>query len=217
MNALSPVKVEVGGRARNFVARHLLAADDLQDALARATAPGLSVGHSYNIGEYSDPASIKIVNVETAPGGQSSVRALGGTEASNFFHANTYLQLDLPSAPGSATSSQHRQARASELPPPRDVGGALRVLGDTADASYPLFNNRTDDIINTLATVVFDLSRREARVMRGNPLEGRVDVVLDLARPGPQGVQLPRWAAPPVGSFREEKVGSFREEKCKTG
>ncbi|CAI5534785.1 unnamed protein product [Closterium sp. Naga37s-1] len=76
MDAVPPAPSEVlqGGMARNFLARSLMEARCIEDALQRVTGPAVAVGHHYVLMDF---ACRRIVSVETASNGRHSILELG--------------------------------------------------------------------------------------------------------------------------------------------
>ncbi|GJP48538.1 hypothetical protein CLOM_g7827 [Closterium sp. NIES-68] len=76
MDALPPAPSEVGkgGIGRNFVARSLMEARCIEDAVQRVTDPAVAVGHHYVLMDF---ARRRIVSVETASNGRHSILELG--------------------------------------------------------------------------------------------------------------------------------------------
>ncbi|CAI5489242.1 unnamed protein product [Closterium sp. Naga37s-1] len=76
MDAVPPAPSEVvrGGIARNFLARSLMEARCIEDALQRVTGPAVAVGHHYVLMDF---ARRRIVSVETASNGRHSILELG--------------------------------------------------------------------------------------------------------------------------------------------
>jgi len=65
MNGLYPVTSLYGGLGRNFISRHLVGSQDLDDAVKRCTQPNQATGHSYNLASTKEQ---RLLNVEVAPG-----------------------------------------------------------------------------------------------------------------------------------------------------
>ncbi|GJP48539.1 hypothetical protein CLOM_g7828 [Closterium sp. NIES-68] len=76
MDAVPPAPSEVvrGGIGRNFVARSLMEARCIEDAVQRVTGPAVAVGHHYVLMDF---ARRRIASVETASNGRHSVLELG--------------------------------------------------------------------------------------------------------------------------------------------
>jgi hypothetical protein len=171
-NGLYPAECLYGGLGRNFVSRHVLAANSLDEAVARATQGNQATGHSYNLASLSEG---RLLNVEQAPGVNSPapehaspfvvtpITAGFGYNATAtagaLFHANSYLFLEgVPTT--ESDSSAHRIARAAALPPPESARDVCRVLGDAADEEWPIYrtaSSAAQDDGYTLATAVFTL------------------------------------------------------------
>jgi len=151
------------GVGRQFVARSLLDACSLDDAIERATVPGQAMGFSYTIGS---TAERRIVLVEVAPGSYH-VRDVRGC----YSHTNHYRELDATQTVG--PSSLARLERANTLlrkDPPVDAAGVLSILGDHADEGFPIYRTAAPpDQSATLYTALFDLDRRSLRIYTGHP------------------------------------------------
>ena len=203
LNSLPPLRAARGLAARNFVSRNLLGATGLDDALRRVTEPAQSVGHNYNLLGFvpggfragSSAGGRRLVTVEVGPGGNTSSLAVGPGEA--YFHANMFVRLPVPQAPGRTASSErrHRAAEARWHPPPASLGDALSVLGDPL-----IYSGDPPGGSTTLASCVFDLARRELYVLRGNPVEW--GVANTFALPWLDPVQIPADPGVPVDAVR---------------
>ncbi|MGD8462600.1 MAG: C45 family autoproteolytic acyltransferase/hydrolase [Anaerolineae bacterium] len=151
------------GLGRHFLARSLLEARSLDDAVKRITVPGRASGFSYTIGSIPER---RLVHVEVAPVAHHLHEIHGA-----YFHANHYLQLtDVEQVV--SPSSQARVQRATEIlqsAPPSDAEGILSLLGDQANERYPLYRTATPpDQDQTLCTVLFDLDARRLRIYTGH-------------------------------------------------
>jgi len=153
------------GVGRHFVARSLLEARSLEDAIERVTVPGRALGFSYTIGSVRER---RVVHVEVAPG-TYHVHEIRGC----YFHANHYQELtdvDQVIEP----SSRARVERANVLlqdSPPLDNVGVLAVLGDQANETYPIYRTATfPDEDATLCTALFDLDGRRLRIYIDHPV-----------------------------------------------
>jgi predicted choloylglycine hydrolase len=153
------------GVGRHFIARSLLEAHSLADAIERVTVPGRALGFGYTIGSVHER---RVVHVEVATE-TSHVHEIRGC----YFHANHYRELanvDQIIEP----SSRARVERASELlqdSPPLDDLGVLAVLGDQANERYPIYRTAISPDENvTLSTALFDLDGRRLRVYTGHPV-----------------------------------------------
>lgn len=177
MNYVAPPHADKNGLGRVFMARDLLEMRSLEDGLARITrtSPGISSGHNYQLVEFKTG---RLLNVEVAPFGKSSVREqLKGQPA--YFHANTYQTLNLPGQIGS-NSSSHRDARAKVLlaqypvesrNPEKDM---LRVIGDQGDHAWPIYHDNLshkngDQSDWTLSSIFVDTAAGKVRVWNTNP------------------------------------------------
>jgi hypothetical protein len=151
VDSLEPQPVGIG-LARHLIARSLLDATSLDDALRRVTVPGRASGFGYTIGSIRER---RIVYVEAAPG-RAAVREIRGT----YFHTNHYRELaDIRQNVGA--SSRARLERALEIiaaTPPNSASEVLAILGDRANQQYPIYRTATgENPTTTLCTVIFDL------------------------------------------------------------
>lgn len=164
------------GVGRHFLARSLLEATSLDDAISRVTVHGRASGFGYTIGSIHER---RVAYVEVAPE-VHHVREIQGC----YVHANHYLELvgvDQIIEP----SSQARVERAHAIldsAPPTDAAGILSLLGDRANEEYPIFRRATPpDNEATLHTVLFDLDARRLRIYTGHPAQDSAESVeLDL-------------------------------------
>jgi len=152
------------GIGRNFIARSLLEARSLQDAIERVTIPGRASGFSFTIGSLSER---RVVQVEMAPN-THHVREIPGAN----YHANHYQELagvDQIIEP----SSQARVERARALLQdslPVDAAGVLAILGDQADGQYPIYRQAVPpDQLMTYCTALFDLDARQLQIFTDHP------------------------------------------------
>ena len=165
----------LGGRiglGRHLVARSVLEARTLDDAIRRATPPGRATGFNYNIGSLAER---RVVHLEVSPESHS-LREAEGTYA----HTNHYSEI-----PGIAQdigpSSEARLQRATALlrqAQLRDATGLLALLGDEDGDGYPIHRTATaPDTSTTLCTALFDLDVRHLRIYAGHPVRERDDYV----------------------------------------
>lgn len=162
-------KVGVG---RHFVARSLLEARSLDDAVGRATVSDRASGFGYSIGSIPER---RVVYLEVSPGAHH-VREVRGC----YVHATHYQEL------GSieqviVASSKARMERASailEEQGPLDAAGVLSILGDDAHAEYPIYRTATPpDRGVTLNTALFDLDAQRLRIYTGHPIRSPTEFV----------------------------------------
>jgi hypothetical protein len=175
MNYVAPEQADPNGLGRVFMARDLLEMTSLQDGLERITrtSPGISAGHNYQLVDFN---SGKLLNVEVAAFGRSSVRAqLAGRPG--YFHANTYQTLNVLGQIGS-NSSTHRDARAKVLlsahPIQNGEEDMLAVLGDQGDRAYPIYHDNLSHEMGdqsdwTLGSIFADASEGTVWVWNTNP------------------------------------------------
>ena len=173
MNYLAPLKADLKGYGRVFIARKMLDSSGFDDAVNIATKTPMIAGHNYQISMIN---SDKIVNVEVASFGIFKVTEIKAGDPA-FFHANKYIQMPDQPQQLPRTSSDHRMARFKELEKAKPVttpDEMLMVLGDQNDRTYPIYH---DDLSNsrgdlggfTLVSVFVDLQKGEMAVFAQNP------------------------------------------------
>ena len=164
------------GVGRQFIARSLLEAASLDDAIGRVTVHGRASGFGYTIGSIQER---RVVYVEVAPE-VHHVREIQGC----YVHANHYLELvdaDQITEPSSLARVERAKA-ILESTSPLDAEGVLSLLGDQANGEYPIYRSATPpDDEATLHTICFDLDARRLRIYTGHPVRDAAEFVeLDL-------------------------------------
>jgi predicted choloylglycine hydrolase len=160
------------GVGRHFIARSLLEAPSLDDAIKRVTVPGRASGFGYTIGSIYER---RVVYVEVTPE-VHHLREIQGC----YVHANHYLELaDVDQIVDPSSGARVERANAIlEGNPPLDAAGVLSLLGDEADEEYPIYRTATPpDKSATLHTVLFDLDARRLRIYTGHPVRDAAEFV----------------------------------------
>jgi hypothetical protein len=164
VDSVSPRQVRVG-LGRHFLARALLDAASLEDAIERVTARGRAAGFTYNIGSVGER---RLVSAEVSPDFHHIHEVQG-----HYVHTNHYVHLtDVAQMMG--PSSRVRLARAQTLcqaSPPAGAADVLSLLGDEDDDSYPVYRTASaPDGSATLCTGLFDLDGRQLQIYSGHPV-----------------------------------------------
>jgi hypothetical protein len=164
INNVAPRPIKVG-LSRHFLARALLDARTLDDAVRVITMSDRASGFNYNIGSLSER---RVVSVEVSPE-RHHVHEVQGY----YTHTNHYLQLNHPKQE-ITLSSRKRLERSLTLcrsTPPIDGGQVLALLSDQTDRDFPKYRDATlPDNDATLCSALYDLDRRELRIYWGNPV-----------------------------------------------
>jgi hypothetical protein len=165
INNVAPRPVNVG-LARHFIARSLLEARSLEDAVGRVAIPDRAAGFNYNIGSYAER---RIISVEVSPE-RHHVHEVQGY----YTHTNHYFELN-DQKQNITLSSRKRLERSMTLCRstfPSNTGHVLALLGDQTDRDYPIYRDATfPDDNATLCSGLFDLDNRQLRIYRDNPLK----------------------------------------------
>jgi hypothetical protein len=165
IDSVSPRPIQVGF-SRHFLARSVLDATSLQDAIERVSLPGRASGFTYNMGSLTER---RVVSVEVSPD-RHHVHEVTGW----YIHTNHYRQLGgIEQEIG--LSSEARLARGEALcreTPPQRPGHVLAVLGDEAREDYPIYRHGDPpDGGVTLCTGLFDLDAGALRIYAGHPIQ----------------------------------------------
>ena len=164
INNVAPRPIKVG-LSRHFLARALLDARTLDDAIRVITMSDRASGFNYNIGSLSER---RVVSVEVSPEGHHV------HEVQDYYtHTNHYFELR-DQKQEITLSSRKRLERSLSLcrsTSPTDVGHVLALLGDQTDRDFPIYRDATfPDNDATLCSALYDLDRRELRIYWGNPV-----------------------------------------------
>jgi hypothetical protein len=165
INHVAPRPVKVGV-ARHFIARSLLDARSLEDAVQRVTISGRAAGFNYNIGSLSER---RIVSVEVSPE-RHHVHEVQGC----YSHTNHYFQISNQKQTISP-SSRKRLERCRTLCRatfPANSAQVLALLSDQTDRDYPIYRDATlpdEDV--TLGSVLYDMDLRELQIYWDHPVK----------------------------------------------
>lgn len=179
VNALTVPTTKVGlGVA--FVARSVLGAASLDDAINRASVKGQASGQHFNLGAPAAPPLLSTplqISVETSPNGVT-LQPISKVAGGRYQHFNQYLHTAGMPRIGDYESSIHRLARASQFStssaPPAVPGDIRTVLSDTADERYPIYRSfehgthSTFDPYITQTTTLFDLGAGVVSIWAGS-------------------------------------------------
>ena len=197
VNALYTLKETPMGLGTNFMAREMLRASSVANAVQRAQRGSQDGGSHFNIGsiyaacDKDDPCQ---VSIETSWEG-ATVLNLGHEplQSSFYSHFNAYLHTDKPAA-GDYTSSIYRLARATTMasrPAAADAAPlmlpqVLDMLGDNFTYPYCLHRcNTKEDPYITITTSLIDLVSRRIQVYTSQTSSEKVDEAwLDVSLDG---------------------------------
>jgi hypothetical protein len=164
VNHLAPRPIKVG-LSRHFLARALLDARSLDEAIENITASDRASGFNYNIGSLSER---RVVSVEVAPENHH-VREVQGyyTHTNHYFELNGQEQEITPSS----RKRLERSAALNREAPPGGAGHVLALLSNQSDRDYPIYRDATlPDVDATLCSALYDLDSRELRIYYDHPV-----------------------------------------------
>ncbi|CAI6004605.1 unnamed protein product [Closterium sp. NIES-65] len=209
MDAVPPAPSEVvkGGIGRNFVARSLMESRSIEDAVQRVTGPAVAVGHHYVLMDFAHRriASVETASngrhsiLELGPnpklgsqavsnGAAAAASANGAVSASGdaaaacegteyIFHANAYTRLQLREKMG--PSAHRREATARRLGAPTTTQDMLKILSNSDDKEYPIFNDGNPfeiggPVVHTLHSTLFNLDAGKLSIFGGRSTDGNM-------------------------------------------
>jgi hypothetical protein len=165
VNHVAPRPIKVG-LSRHFLARTLLDARSLDEAVGNISGSDRASGFNYNLGSLSER---RVLSVEVAPE-RHHVHEVQGC----YSHTNHYIQLnDQPQE--ISPSSRKRLERGLALgraTPPGEAGQVLAMLGNRDDRDYPIYRDAAPpDTDATLCSALYDLDGRELRIYYDHPVK----------------------------------------------
>ena len=159
------------GIGRHFLARSLLDAETIDDAIKRVTPDGRASAFSYTIGSVVER---RIVQAEVMPR-QAKVKPIHNVS----YHANHVLEIaeaDQTIDASSACRVARAEAILASCEVTRDTH-ILDILGDETGPDFPIYRSAKGlDTNETYCTALFDLDAREMRVYHGHPVREREKV-----------------------------------------
>jgi len=189
-NGLNPHPCRPGKLGRYFINRDVLAATSVDDAIARLqkAAPESALGFAMSIGCVG---SHVMYHAEMAPYVPGSSKDEGHVDiipikaGTSFLHSNAYEHDFFKDINQTiSNSTQHRLARAREMPAPTSPKLALDILGDEKTPVYPIYRyGIPPDELATISTAVMDLDAATVTIFGGNPTRFEPVVVMPLWRP----------------------------------
>lgn len=171
VQSLFPKSFPRRGVGTAFVARHLLEATSLEDAVNRATDSRVAAAMVYNLGSVCERRMVEL-----------EVDSLGQYRRKNItephFHANMFILSDTPQSV--EASSVHRMATWNRLRP-GSVGAIRSFLGDTSDPEYPVYRSQVppDNCFTEISAIV-DLRAATLEVWNTNPRDTPSLAIFDL-------------------------------------
>jgi hypothetical protein len=157
------------------------------EAIAVVTGVPSITSFSLNFGMWRRPESNSYIweaaqyqNIEVAPTGAFSFARVFpktvdppawpvpfNTTPHHFYHANNFEVLQ--NAAPLDTSSTARMRRLREFPIPSNFDDVRLMLGDTANATWPVWQHGGVAVDYTMATALFRFDRDEVWIYTGNP------------------------------------------------
>lgn len=164
VNNVAPRPIKVG-LSRHFLARTLLDARSLDEAVRNVTESDRASGFNYNIGSLSER---RVISVEVAPE-RHHVHEVQGyyTHTNHYFELNEQQQDITPSS----RKRLERSLAFGRETPPGEAGQVLALLSNRTDRDYPIYRDATPpDVDATLCSALYDLDSRELRIYYDHPV-----------------------------------------------
>lgn len=165
VNHVAPRPIRVG-LSRHFLARSLLDARSLEEAIGNITEPDRASGFNYNIGSRSER---RVVSVEVAPE-RHHVHEVQGyyTHTNHYFELNEQKQEITPSS----RKRLQRSAALGRATLPGEADHVLALLSNQSDRDYPIYRDAAPpDVDATLCSALYDLDRCELRIYYDHPVK----------------------------------------------
>jgi hypothetical protein len=175
-NALFALNLNYEGVPRYYANRAQYAAKSPEEIMGILHNRVSTTGFTVNYGSVVGP--LRLHSSEVDPMGAVSVRPIPSIDhnkspidgqpapSSHYYHTNIYLELTTKCELGN--SSIARLNRMAEFPSPRTAHDVVQMIGDTKNASYPIYRQGQGQVW-TLASVVFDLVAKTALLFDANP------------------------------------------------
>lgn len=152
LNSLFPTVVDVHGVPNTLLARSIMNATSIDDAVRVLHRLPVASGCAINMGSVADRSHLATVEL-SVPSGVVVHHVHGGAIAAHF---NQYVLAPVPPQVPDA-SSEHRRQRVDALL--RSHAGLLAVLGDRRDPAYPIWRDaQPPDDCQTVVTARFDFT-----------------------------------------------------------
>jgi hypothetical protein len=164
VNHVAPRPIQVGA-SRHFLARSLLDARSLDEAVGNSIVSDRASGFNYNIGSLPER---RVVSVEVAPECHHVHEVQG-----YYSHTNHYIELNEPLQEISPSSRKRleRGLAFGRATPPGEAGQVLAMLGNRDDRDYPIYRDAAPpDTDATLCSALYDLDERELRIYYDHPV-----------------------------------------------
>ncbi|XP_070574451.1 beta-alanyl-dopamine/carcinine hydrolase-like [Ptychodera flava] len=201
INAVFPVNVVEAAIPRYITNRMLLGAKSVDEVFQIINKYSSSSGFNINFGNsMMIPGNQMLYNVEVGPGSQDysnfTIPLANNKDDGHFYHFNMYQHTNVSQY--NDTSTQHRSARAGNLPIPGNLKEIFNILGDTADSEYPIYRDgKGKDHAATVVTGVFDLINFNISIYVDNPKTSQGPVIV---------FPLPKKAATEESVYTDNKL-----------
>uniref|UniRef100_A0A1B0CNI7 Peptidase C45 hydrolase domain-containing protein n=1 Tax=Lutzomyia longipalpis TaxID=7200 RepID=A0A1B0CNI7_LUTLO len=186
INTLSADTLYSGKTPRHFITRALLSADNYSQALnvIKDTGVGAADGCSINMTFLRQEGSRVFHNIEMGPAknNESQIDIKSASPGEYLTHCNKYIRLKVPEVSSGLIldSSIERMVVLKKMGEPKSRGDIINMLGDESAKTHPVFRNRRDDAIKTIAVGIFDCIARTWTLYSDNPKHNEPLFVLPL-------------------------------------
>ena len=163
VNSLFPIELpDRNGVGTAFVARDLLQAENMQDAIKRASNSNVATAMSYNLGSLKEK---RLVELEVSIHGGQGLHEI---KNETYFHGNLFIETkDVEQMKDPSTTA--RTQRWHEMQPVETLNEVRNFLGDVK-GKWPVWRNHiAPDNCYTDVTGIFNLNEETFTVWTGNP------------------------------------------------
>jgi len=168
VNTVNPAKRNPNGTPREFIARALLGAETLEQALNVLRNPSYGIADGFNINMYfaKQMGPQVVYSVEVGPGQngkkESELDILEVPVNDSYFHCNRFVRLPIENAPNYfVVSTDFRNKTLKTLPKARNISDVRNQLSDTSNSEWPVYRIPSgNDHSKTVLTGIFETSTK---------------------------------------------------------
>ncbi|XP_072930962.1 beta-alanyl-dopamine/carcinine hydrolase isoform X3 [Epargyreus clarus] len=185
INTLSPAVLKPGATPRTFITRALLASKNYADAERILIDEGLGAANGFSLNMiWSDiKGNRNIYNVEVSPNLSADRSAINVHHYNKdvLMHCNRYLRLPVNESDGRMIdSSTERMKTIKSYPTPQTKEDIAKILSDTTNKRFPIFEQEPDSDVQTIAASMFDLNEMTWSLYINKPSESEPVAILPL-------------------------------------
>lgn len=186
INTLSPMILKPGNTPRSFITRAMLRSKNLGEAESILRDEGLGIGNGFSVNMIWTNAwgGRQIYNIEIAPdlkGNRSQLNIQKYENNEPLVHCNKYQRTNVIEVTGQLVDSSVARLKTIHAHPlPQNRKDIAEILSDTSGPEFRLFQEKTDDVIKTIAAGIFDLDKHTWSIYINQPKSSEPVAVLPI-------------------------------------